>query len=133
MLKLVKSGKQFDTAVHAAAHAAHELNRVFCEFIGDPVSEPWDESPDWQKESVLNGVLAIVRNPGLTPSEGHQSWIDEKCKNGWVYGLEKDVEKKTHPCLVPYKELPAEQKLKDSLFGIIVRAVLNVSLEKVDT
>lgn len=33
-------------------------------------------------------------------------------------------QKKEHPCFVPYQELPANQRLKDHMFGLVVRAVL---------
>lgn len=32
-------------------------------------------------------------------------------------------EKKQHPCMVPYAELPPEQKAKDSIFVGVVRAM----------
>lgn len=49
--------------------------------------------------------------------------MKEKIEDGWVYGDEKDTEKKTHPCLVPYEELPEFQKKKDALFQAIVDAL----------
>ncbi len=42
---------------------------------------------------------------------------------GWRYGLKKDPAAKTHPCLVPYWQLPAEQRRKDGLFAAIVAAL----------
>ena len=50
----------------------------------------------------------------------------EKEQAGWVYGIEKDEAAMTHPCLVPYAELPADQRFKDSLFGAVVRALLSL-------
>ena len=35
---------------------------------------------------------------------------------GWVYGPTKDAATKTHPCCVPYTELPPIQKVKDAYF-----------------
>ena len=32
----------------------------------------------------------------------------------------KDADKKEHPCLVPYEQLPTEQKVKDAIFRVIV-------------
>jgi uncharacterized protein YodC (DUF2158 family) len=46
--------------------------------------------------------------------------MKEKIAEGWVYGETKDSEKKTHPCLVSYDELPEFQKKKDALFCAIV-------------
>jgi hypothetical protein len=40
----------------------------------------------------------------------------DKIKEGWVYGFVKDPVSKTHPCIVPYEELPEEQQMKDHLF-----------------
>jgi len=49
--------------------------------------------------------------------------LDEgKVDSGWVYGEVKDVEKKTHPCIVPYEQLPVEQQSKDYIFKGIVDA-----------
>jgi hypothetical protein len=56
-----------------------------------------------------------------TPKESHENWMKEKEDNGWVYGNEKNAEKKTHPCLIPYDNLPKEQKTKDYLFSAIVQ------------
>jgi hypothetical protein len=35
----------------------------------------------------------------------------------------RDPEKKTHPCMLPYAELPESQKKKDDLFLTTVRAM----------
>lgn len=60
---------------------------------------------------------------GATPEDLHQSWCDFKAADGWVYGEVKDAEAKTHPCLVPYEELPEEQRIKDDLFKAVVGAL----------
>jgi hypothetical protein len=52
-----------------------------------------------------------------------------KRSEGWEHGETKDVERKTHPCLVPYDELPPEQKRKDELFGITARLLLGLISE----
>ena len=48
--------------------------------------------------------------------------MTQKSKDGWTYGTVKDAEAKTHPCLLPYSELPQEQKIKDQLFISVVMA-----------
>jgi hypothetical protein len=48
----------------------------------------------------------------------------EKVEGGWKYGETKDPEAKTHPCIVPFEDLPAEQQFKDKLFRTIVHASL---------
>jgi hypothetical protein len=48
-----------------------------------------------------------------SPKESHDNWMNAKIKDGWIYGEVKDVDKKTHPCLIPYEKLPYEEKIKD--------------------
>ncbi|MBR1916950.1 MAG: Ryanodine receptor Ryr [Bacteroidaceae bacterium] len=40
----------------------------------------------------------------------HEVWASERVSEGWTYGKQRDEEQKTHPCLVPYEELPEEEK-----------------------
>lgn len=40
----------------------------------------------------------------------HEIWAQERISQGWSYGDKRDDENKLHPCLVPYEELPEEEK-----------------------
>jgi hypothetical protein len=50
----------------------------------------------------------------------HGQWMALKEIEGWTYGPIKDEQLKTHPCMVPYADLPEHQKVKDHLFSAIV-------------
>lgn len=106
------------------AMVCHEANRALQMIQGDPgipIAAEWpDISPEMQ-ESVMQGVRGIQE--GNTPEESHANWCDYKTSHGWVYGEVKDEVAKTHPCLVPYDQLPPEQQLKDDLFSAIVKAL----------
>lgn len=112
--------------VHAAARAAHEANRLLCQAMGDNSQLPWEQAADWQKSSCIIGATLIKNNPSTSPRESHESWLRVKEADGWKYGPIKDVEKKEHPCFLPYDQLPPNQRLKDDLFGTVVRAVLGL-------
>lgn len=43
----------------------------------------------------------------------HEVWADSRIKQGWSYGERRNDELKTHPCLVPYEELPEIEKEYD--------------------
>ena len=43
----------------------------------------------------------------------HDVWAKQRIEEGWTYGEVKDSIKKTTPCLVPYEELPEEEKEYD--------------------
>lgn len=107
--------------IEACARAAHEVNRAYCAALGDASQVPWEDAPEWQRESARNGVAGALA--GNTPEQSHESWRAEKALAGWTYGQVKDAAAKTHPCMVPYAELPPEQQAKDSIFLAVVRIV----------
>ena len=43
----------------------------------------------------------------------HELWSDNRIKQGWTYGLHRNDQLKTHPCLIPYEELSEEEKRYD--------------------
>lgn len=105
------------------AQIAHELNRAYCQSINDYSQPPWEDAPDWQKQSAINGVKFHIENPDAPPSASHDSWLKEKIENGWVYGPVKNPDKKEHPCCVPYEQLPIEQQSKDYIFRQIIHSL----------
>lgn len=107
------------------ARMAHQLNKEYCETFMDDHSQPeWEDAPDWQKESSVNGVKFTLANIEVTPEDSHKNWYDFKLKDGWKYGPVKDPEKKEHPCMVTYEELPKGQKVKDALYQSTVKILL---------
>lgn len=104
------------------AKTAHEVNRAYCQSTGDDSQPSWADAPDWQKSSAINGVNYHLGNETSSPADSHNNWMKEKENDGWVFGEEKDADKKTHPCMVPYDELPEEQQTKDKLFIAVVKS-----------
>ena len=43
----------------------------------------------------------------------HEVWAQGRIEQGWTYGAERNDALKTHPCLVPYDELPDSEKEYD--------------------
>lgn len=108
------------------ANKCHEINRIYCMALGDYSQVPWSEAPDWQRQSALKGVEFVLNNPDAGPEENHNSWLKQKEADGWVYGETKDENLKTHPCMVPFNELPLEQQIKDKLFKASVESCLDL-------
>lgn len=102
---------------------AHETNRAYCNAIGDKSQVPWEKAPDWQKKSAIDGVK-YHKKGDKAPEDSHNNWLALKEKEGWKYGPKKDPEKKTHPCMVPYSDLPKDQRRKDALFIAVVHALI---------
>lgn len=43
----------------------------------------------------------------------HEVWAKGRIDDGWTYGPQRDDERKTHSCLVPYDELSDAEKEYD--------------------
>ena len=103
------------------ARICHEANRAYCKALGDDSQPAWEDAPEWQKASARMGViLHMTGDHG--PEASHNSWMQQKVEEGWVYGAVKDPAKKQHPCMVPFAELSREQQTKDFIFRGIVHA-----------
>ncbi len=46
-------------------------------------------------------------------ANNHDHWAQKRIDEGWVYGAKRDDEKKTHPDLISYDELPESEKEYD--------------------
>lgn len=106
--------KTYEEVRLVCAQAAHEMNRVYCQSLGDQSQVPWNAAEEWQRTSALNGVDGVFAGNG--PGASHESWLTEKVATGWKFGPVKDAGKKEHPCMVPFAELPFDQQQKDHVF-----------------
>ena len=62
----------------------------------------------------------------------HEVWAKSRMKEGWTYGEQRDDKKKQTPCLVPYNELPEEEKEYDrntsqETLKVILKLGFNIS------
>lgn len=112
-----------DEKVLKIASVTHEVNRAYCQALGDNSQVSWNDAPKWQKESAILGVKLHLDNPEAGPEASHKSWLKQKERDGWKYGERKDVEEKKHPCMVPFEHLPQSQQAKDFIFRAVVVAV----------
>ncbi len=74
--------------------------------------------------------MDISRNKELLESLAkhvHDTWTAGRIEEGWSYGKVRDDNHKTTPCLVPYDELPEEEKEYDRATAL---ATLQFILDK---
>ncbi len=109
-----------DRYIELCGEAAHEACRAFGMSISQ-IIPPWRDAPYEMRKSVIEGVKGVLA--GDTPEESHERWVLGKLEDGWVYGEVKDAEKKTHPCIVSYDQLPARDRAKDHIFFTVVKLV----------
>ena len=63
----------------------------------------------------------------------HNVWAKNRINEGWKYGKNRDDVKKETPCLVPYEDLPEEEKDYDrntALETLTVIISLGYKIEK---
>lgn len=111
------------SAIIVIARVCHQANKAWCEANGDHSQKDWEEAEEWQKTSAMEGVVFIVTHPDAGDDALHNNWMKEKIDAGWTYGAVKDTNKKTHPCLVSFEQLPKFQQQIDTLFNNIVKAL----------
>lgn len=103
------------------ARLAVNTNASYSAALGENVQH-WDETSPEIRASIVRGILFALRyNP--TPEQNHQNFLDDRLKEGWTYGPEKNVELKQHPDLIPFEHLPAEQKAKNHIFLSLVSSL----------
>ena len=72
------------------------------EYIPTPI-----DTSDIQLPEELSPLLeAMAKNV-------HEIWAQERMDQGWSYGEKRDDDKKHHPCLIAYEDLPEEEKNYD--------------------
>jgi hypothetical protein len=104
------------------ARVCHGANTEYCLAVGDAGLPTWDNLDESYKESTRMGVK-FTQSSNAHPEDQHESWMRERIRQGWVYGPVLNREKKIHPNLVPYDQLPIKQQMKDKLFRSIVKCL----------
>lgn len=120
LLRLSFEGVPVDPEI--IARICHEAARALQIEAGDPVVNPsWDDAPEWLRASVLDGVSLAL--DGASPQDLHEHWCAYRWADGWTYGPVKDLDTRTHPLLVPYERLEAEQRARAEVFVAIVASL----------
>lgn len=64
------------------------------------------------------GIRLPAELEGLTEllaKNAHENWARQRIADGWTLGPKRDDKKKTHPCLIPYEELPDSERTYDRM------------------
>lgn len=107
-------------AIKIARKAVHDLVRAYSIKHGSAPSPEWAgmsvETQEGTTTALLHHADMIRAGNPVSPKESHEMWPESRKKEGWIYGKVKDFEKKIHPSLIPYDELPEVERRKDDLF-----------------
>ena len=67
------------------------------------IPHPIDTSAVKLPDDILELCEVLSKNT-------HEIWSENRIKDGWKYGEERDDKNKLHPCLIPYEQLPESEK-----------------------
>ena len=107
----------------AIARVVHEALRAWCAANGQQAYPAWSRAPKDSRQSTIESVLHIIKNPNASPGEHHEQWVAQKRREGWRIGEIKNRKAKTHPLLVTYDELPEIERTKDRILIAITKAI----------
>lgn len=84
---------------------------------------PIDTSDINLSEDIQSLVEKIAEN-------AHEIWAAQRIKEGWVYGAIRDDSLKQSPWLIPYCDLPENEKEYDRLIAIEnIKTILSLGYE----
>ena len=90
------------------------------------IPQPLDTGSIELSADLLEAIELLAKNT-------HEVWARERLSKGWKYGVERNDERKEHPCLVPYEELPESEKEYDRntvMEALKVTEMLGFRIEK---
>lgn len=109
--------------VYGIAKVVHQANQAFRSVLGQDPGPDWTQCSDEQQHTTMLGVEAVLDDNRISAADLHENWAKDMTDKGWTHGPVKDATAKTHPCLVPYHELPPYERYKDKMFRAIVNAL----------
>ena len=84
------------------------------------VPEIWEKRDEVFKDQMTSYVEGLRGKTLPTPEEAHDSWWRKYEEMGWKFGEVRDTEKKTHPDMIPFNDLPKDEQDKDEIFLALV-------------
>lgn len=88
--------------------------------MSDYRPNPMDTSDVVLSEDLLALTEKLAENV-------HENWAKGRMEEGWIYGSVRDDSRKETPCLVPYSDLPEEEREYDRRTALeTVRQILKL-------
>lgn len=100
-----------DAELDFIASVGHSVQCGIDYAFGLPELHQWGLMGEAYKTQMKASVRAVLIHD-KSPKSLHDGWVRRLAQEGWVRGEVKDAEKKTHPLLVAFDELPIEWKLR---------------------
>ena len=84
--------------------------------------------------SSITLPVGLVALRELIAEHVHDLWSKQRISEGWTYGPKRDDDKKFHPCLLPYGDLPEGEREYDRITAEgTIKLILHMGYEFVTT
>jgi len=115
-----------ESDVIRVAIACHDVGRTLATHTGRNELPFWGDLSESQRNLTLAWVKHRIAFPDSSVSEQHRLWCEATAKDGWTHGEAFSKEKKIHPLLVDFSNLPVEERYRFLFFGQTVAVMVAV-------
>jgi hypothetical protein len=120
----MKANGEFGQKILRLTQIVYEVNRTIRMCNGQAPIPAFEDAGQAKADSLLKAIIDVWSNChyscDIDGEKQHNNWVYAKLKEGWTYGPVEDFNKKQHPNLVPFEQLPWSEKIKDALFLSVV-------------
>lgn len=93
-----------------------------------------DQQPAYKPAPIVTGHVTlspeVLELTERLAEHNHDIWAQQRLSEGWTWGKKRDDDKKHHPCLVPYADLPDSEKKYDRNAALeTLRAIVALGYE----
>lgn len=102
--------------ITAFSQIAYKLDQAYSVAVYGETKPAWQTLSAEDRKHITDRVVYYLTDPNAVISSLHEKWVHSKLTSGWTYGTAYNEEKKTHPLLVSYSDLPLTRRVGDTLF-----------------
>lgn len=92
--------------------------------LGQTSGLQWEQLPQRTRNEIEIGVRDIATRKAKVPADLHVTWRDAMRRDGWDFGLVRDAERRTHPAICAFDELPVMEQAKYQLFFTMTQTLV---------
>jgi hypothetical protein len=108
--------EEIQNNITAFAQIAYKLDQAYQVAISGESRPNWHELKPEDRKNITDRAIYYLTDPNAVVSSLHERWAHTKYSEGWSYAPQFSEEKKHHPMLVSYADLPLSRRVGDTLF-----------------
>jgi len=111
-----------DRVYEVVAKVMHGTVSTLFDAIGASPPTQWCDLSETEQQGYIKGASVYLSHPNLTGHALHEEWRAHLSNLGWRHAAEYDINRKTHPNLLPWEQLGEVTRLQAILCANIVNS-----------